>query len=222
MALTQRQVHLFRHNGFVKLPDPLPLDLVDRLKDAIRADIRNGVGPVQKDPGGNVVRISNILSRGPVFREAVTHPHALEPLACLLGPNIDVITNRHNHATLRTRSAYSAYGDLHRDVLQWSRTIVTLIFYLETTTVENGCTLVIPGSHTLSWTGESLYDREAYAEIAGQAVPVPMPAGGMLAIDSTVVHGVGENRTDGTRMSMTVGYHSVDELMDADTQRPVG
>jgi hypothetical protein len=41
-----------------------------------------------------------------------------------------------------------------------------------------------------------------------------MPAGGMLAIDSMVVHGAGENHTDDTRMSMTVGYHSVDELMD--------
>jgi hypothetical protein len=41
-----------------------------------------------------------------------------------------------------------------------------------------------------------------------------MPAGGMLVIDSMIVHGIGQNRTDGTRMSMTIGYHSVDELSD--------
>ena len=29
-----------------------------------------------------------------------------------------------------------------------------------------------------------------------------------------IIHGIGENRTDGTRMSMTIGYHSVDELSD--------
>ena len=39
-----------------------------------------------------------------------------------------------------------------------------------------------------------------------------MPAGGMLVIDSLIFHRIGANRTDRTRMSMTVGYRSVDEL----------
>jgi ectoine hydroxylase-related dioxygenase (phytanoyl-CoA dioxygenase family) len=47
-----------------------------------------------------------------------------------------------------------------------------------------------------------------------QLVPVPMPAGGLLVIDSMLLHSVGHNRTEGTRISMTLGYHSVDELMD--------
>ena len=46
-----------------------------------------------------------------------------------------------------------------------------------------------------------------------QSVPVPMPAGGLLAIDSMIMHAPGLNTTPGSRMSMTVGYHSVDELM---------
>jgi hypothetical protein len=36
----------------------------------------------------------------------------------------------------------------------------------------------------------------------------------MLAIDSLVMHGPGQNHTPNTRMSLTVGYHSVDELSD--------
>ena len=39
-----------------------------------------------------------------------------------------------------------------------------------------------------------------------------MPVGGLLAIDSLLWHGVGPNRTGQTRMSMTLGYHSVDVL----------
>jgi len=36
-------------------------------------------------------------------------------------------------------------------------------------------------------------------------------AGGMLAIDSMILHSVGRNDSDKTRMSMTAGYCSVDE-----------
>ena len=35
---------------------------------------------------------------------------------------------------------------MHRDVRQWSRTICTVLFYLEETTVENGCTIAVPGT----------------------------------------------------------------------------
>ena len=58
-------------------------------------------------------------------------------------------------------------------------------------------------------------DSEEWIEAAGvigQAVPVPMPAGGMLVIDSLIFHRIGSNRTDQTRISMTIGYRSVDEL----------
>jgi phytanoyl-CoA hydroxylase len=41
-----------------------------------------------------------------------------------------------------------------------------------------------------------------------------MPAGGMLLIDSMLVHRAGQNTTQGTRTSMTIGYHSVDEISD--------
>ena len=170
-----------------------------------------------------MVRISAILGRGSVFLDAIPGPLVLDPLESLLGPNIEAISNRHNHATLRTASAYGS-DNLHRDVRQWSRTILTVIFYLEETTVENGCTLIIPGSHLLPWAGSRIYDISEFddiVDIVDQAVPVPMPAGGMLAIDSTVVHGIGKNQTEGTRTSMTVGYHSVDELSDVDNPKRV-
>src|SRR5262249_8383635 len=147
------------------------------------------------------------------FREAITHPVVLEPLECLLGPNIELLLNRHNHATLRLAADGTSY--MHRDVLQWTRTIVTVLFYLEETTLENGCTRLVPGSHLLP--GGRVLSREKdgggrRGGVREQAAPVPRPAGGLVAIDSTVMHGAGPNLTSGTRISMTVGYHSVDEL----------
>jgi hypothetical protein len=44
-----------------------------------------------------------------------------------LGPNIELVENRHNHLSI-----YRAPGNdrLHRDVLQWSRSILTVLLYL--------------------------------------------------------------------------------------------
>ncbi len=158
------------------------------------------------------MRISNIWDRAPIFNEVMTFPTALDSLECLLGPNIELLTNRHNHATLRLADERAGMSvALHRDVRQWSRTIVTILFYLEDTTLENGCTHLVPGSHVLAET----------SGIREQVVAAPMPAGGMLAINSMMLHAAGQNKTDDTRMSMTVGYHSVDELSDVENPKRV-
>jgi ectoine hydroxylase-related dioxygenase (phytanoyl-CoA dioxygenase family) len=228
MKLTPEQVRFFRHNGFLKLPGRLPeeaegpLPTVARLKETVWRHIREEIAPVMRDRDGRVIRISDIWNREPLFRDAVTCPAVLDPLESLLGPNIELILNRHNHAYLRLAGDGADY--LHRDILQWTRSIVTVIFYLEETTLENGCTRVIPGTHLLPGISSNRLEQDEALRQSGlleQVVPVPMPAGGMLAIDSLVIHGPGRNHTDSTRMSLTVGYHSVDELSDVPNPKRV-
>jgi ectoine hydroxylase-related dioxygenase (phytanoyl-CoA dioxygenase family) len=222
LSLTPEQVHLFRHNGFLKLPGRLAPERVAQLIETIRRDLRDEVQPVVRDRQRRVVRISDIWSRDPIFRDTLTCPEVLDPLEALLGPNIELILNRHNHATLRLAGEGTSY--YHRDILQWSRTIVTVLFYLEETTVENGCTLVIPGTHWLPGIQALSLEQDegiARAGLLDQAVPVPMPTGGLLAIDSFLMHTAGINHTSGSRISMTVGYHSVDELSDVPNPKRV-
>jgi ectoine hydroxylase-related dioxygenase (phytanoyl-CoA dioxygenase family) len=220
MSLTNEQVALFRHNGFLRLPERLPQATVDSLKATIWRHIREEIAPIDRDREGRVVRISQIWDREPIFREAMTCAPVLDPLESLLGPNIELITNRHNHATLRLADEGAHY--FHRDVLQWSRPIVTILFYLEDTTVENGCTWVIPGTQFLPGrrNNDVREDEELkHAGVFDQAVAVPMPEGGLLALDSLTIHTAGKNTTPGTRISMTVGYHSVDELSPIENPR---
>ena len=214
--LTPEQAWFFRMAGFVKLPDTLPGETVEALTAAIRDDIAREVQPVVRNRAGRIVRLSNILDRAPIFRDVSTSPLVLDPLEALLGPNIELLRNRHNHATLRLPEPGGDY--LHRDVPQWSRGIVTVLFYLETSTCERGSTQVIPGSHLLPWAPDA--DAASQTGLLQQVVRVEMPAGGMLAIDSLLWHGAGRNLTQETRTSMTVGYHSADDLASvADPQR---
>src|SRR5579862_2886571 len=129
MTLTPEQSRLFRHNGFLKLPERLPEAMVACLKATIHRQIEEEVAPIVRDKQGRVVRISNLWDRGAPFQETVTCSQILDPLGSLLGPNIEYVKNRHNHATLRLAGEGSVY--FHRDVLQWTRSIVTVIVYLE-------------------------------------------------------------------------------------------
>ena len=211
-ALTTEEIQLFRQNGYLKLRNSLTQDTVERLKTAIWKDINNEVEPLVRDSENRVVRISDLVDRDPIFLKTASCPMVLDPLECLMGPNIELIKNRHNHATLRLSS--EKRSGLHRDIKQWSRTIFTVLFYLEATTVENGCTCLVPGSHHFPGINGNIGDDLWTQIISEQAVPVPLPAGSVLIIDSMIMHRVGQNTTDSSRMSMTLGYHSVDELMD--------
>lgn len=55
-------------------------------------------------------------------------------------------------------------------------------------------------------------EHHVYADLEGQAVPIPMKKGEILLFDSLAFHTVGKNTTDFERMSVCMGFHSVDEL----------
>jgi ectoine hydroxylase-related dioxygenase (phytanoyl-CoA dioxygenase family) len=217
MTLTQPEIQLFRHNGFIKLPTRLPEERVEALKAAVLKDMREEVEPVGRHDGC-VIRLSDLWSRGGIFRETIVCDEILDPLESLLGPNIEFVRNRHNHVYLRSKDSPASL-EMHRDIAHWSRTLVTVLLYLEETTIENGCTHFIPGSHLLY----PYLDREDLSEtkLLSQSIPLPMPAGGMITIDSFIFHCAGKNRTDGTRMNLTLGYHSVDGLAGSDDPKRV-
>lgn len=215
MDLTPEQAWFFRMAGFVKLPGQLSDDTVVALKAAITDDIDRAAEPVVRNREGRIVRLSNVLNRAAIFRDVATCPLVLDPLETLLGPNIELLRNRHNHATLRLPDPRAEV--LHRDVPQWSRSIITVLYYLEESTCERGCTQVVPGSHLLPWAPG---DGPA-AGIRDQVVRVEMPVGGLLAIDSLIWHGVGPSRTGQTRMSMTIGYHSADDLASVEDPQKI-
>src|SRR5262249_5677382 len=100
------------------LPERLPEGVVEALKETIRRHLCEEIAPVVRDRQGRAVRISNIWQREPVFQEVLTCSEVLDPLESLMGPNIELILNRHNHATLRLGGDSGSY--MHRDILQWT------------------------------------------------------------------------------------------------------
>ena len=215
--LSAEEIRIFRHNGYLKLREGLPDPVAQEIRDLAHDHLAREVEPVVRNGEGKPVRLSKALERDPIFERAVRHPVVVDPLRALLGQNFVVRKNRHNHLTLNPPDIRP--DSFHRDNMQWTRAIVTIICYLEETTVENGCTRVVPGSHFWPGLDDSRLGNDptiASSNLLDQAIPVPMPAGGLLALDSLVFHRIGTNRTTDTRMSMTFGFHAVDEFADGE------
>lgn len=216
MKISQQQINFFRHNGFLKLPEKIPPKLIKDLKHSLSSEFVHPTKPFYKDSEGETVKIADLYGRGSPFTDLISSKTILDPMENLLGPNIIFTRNRHNHATLNASGAN--VPRLHRDVLQWSRTLISLVVYLEEATVENGCTYLIPGSHLFPYVGTPndggtwMDEHSVYEDLIEQAIPVPMPEGGVLIFDGLVFHTVGPNKSGLPRPSIALGYHSVDEL----------
>jgi phytanoyl-CoA hydroxylase len=215
-CLTDQQVRFFRDTGYLRFPQTLSQHEVMGVRAAVMEQLDRAVEPVRRDSAGRVVRLSRLSERGPIFRQTFASPRLLGPLASLLGPNIVFVRNRHNHATLTAALTKSAR--LHRDVLQWSRPIVTVLVYLDAATEQSGCTRIIPASHLLPFVGTPnnggtwMDEHHVFADLLEQAIPVPMPAGGVLAVDGLAFHAAGHTTGSIPRVALTGAYRSVDEL----------
>lgn len=223
MKLATVEVEFFRRSGYLKLPAIFGNDIIHATSSQIKSLIDGKEPPFRTDAAGNVSRLDCLYQRGGPIRELMTNARLLDALESLLGPNIELCLNRHNHAT--TNHKDTASTRLHRDILQWSRALVTAIVYLEDATILKGCTHLIPTSQYLPFVGTPnnggtwMDEHSIYADQIRQALPCPMSAGSVLLIDSLAFHAVGQNQTDSSRLSIALGYHSADEL-DPSPHRP--
>jgi ectoine hydroxylase-related dioxygenase (phytanoyl-CoA dioxygenase family) len=226
MTLSPEEFFFFDHNGYLLISQAIETDIQQELKTTILRHAEERIAPiVVEDPdrpgygksgdiaGARVLRLSKVMARDPIFRKASASPRLIAVLQDILGPGIEVVLNRHNHVTLRPPGA--AQLEWHRDVANWSRAIISAVFYLEDSTLDNGCTYVLPGSHhMLEWHSRLAGHArmEQLAHLGTQALPVLAKAGDVLIFNGLMLHGAGPNRTQATRMSMTLGYHAADEL----------
>jgi ectoine hydroxylase-related dioxygenase (phytanoyl-CoA dioxygenase family) len=226
MFLDHNQISHFQRVGFLRVEQVFDQTYVDFLKEKINWHIHNRIHPFVED-GGRIFRLNNLFDRDPCFKDCLTDQKLLNILSSLLGPNIEFVKNRHNHATVN--SSQDTKERLHRDILQWSRNIVSLIIYLDDSTEASGATKIIPGSQYLPYVGTPnnggtwMDEHHVFASLIDQAVSIPVKSGGVLVFNSLAFHTVGKNITNETRRSIAAGYTSVDELLTVEniTQREI-
>ncbi|MGH8886937.1 MAG: phytanoyl-CoA dioxygenase family protein [Egibacteraceae bacterium] len=153
------------------------------------------------------------LPFGGVLSERRVDEIARLPMVALIGESIELIENRHNHLTI---SRAGGRGRLHRDIVQWTRDMATVIVYLTDRLDLGAATQVVPGSHwwpclaKLNNGGTWMDAVSPYPDLVGQALPAPACAGDVLVMDGMLCHAAGGAGT-GERTVACLAYRGVDE-----------
>jgi ectoine hydroxylase-related dioxygenase (phytanoyl-CoA dioxygenase family) len=204
----------FHTAGYLRVPGLLGLSRVERLRAVASQIAADGDHPhVRRTP--EKTRIDQVVSVDPAYLETALSGPVVEALAPVLGPNIELVENRHNHLTI-----YRTPGTdrLHRDILQWSRSLLTVLLYLSDCTDLASATQVVPGSHLWPCLGQPnnggtwMEEVAPYASLCDQAVAAPTRAGDAVLMHGQLYHAGGGASSARPRIVLTLAFRSVDEL----------
>ncbi|NND81773.1 MAG: phytanoyl-CoA dioxygenase family protein [Gammaproteobacteria bacterium] len=159
-------------------------------------------------------RVYAMLDKSPVFADLVTHPFLL-PFAeaevgasCLLSACLAIQLEPGE-----TRQPWH-FDDAHLEIPRPRPAYGLSAFWaVDDTTVENGATEVLPGSHR--WSQEIIpgavskddMNQQAQGDkLSAEPVAVTMPAGSLMIAKGTLWHRGGANNSDQSRLIITPQY----------------
>ena len=192
---------LFR-NGCVVVEELAQTDTVTSLQRELQPYLDEAPMGKTEFAGRTSRRRNNLLSKSQTCCDLAIHPLVLAVCAEVLGPHC-VDFRLHVTALVELLPGEVAQG-IHRDgglyPVRHPQPPMTLAAFWAYTdfTVENGGTLVAPGSHV--WEDE----REPEEH---ELVNTVMSAGSVLLYTSSVWHGSGANRSNGPRTGMALHYN---------------
>ena len=185
--------------------------VIDRLvspdfMDEIAAELRPWI---EKTPTGSdqfeghrTRRTGGLIARSPKSRELITHPLVLDVSKRMLSRATSIQLNATQAITIGPGEPAQV---IHRD--QWAfdmypfakdyQVIANAIWAMTDFTEQNGATHVVFGSHRFE---DKLRFNEA------DTVPVEMGKGSVFVYPGTTYHGGGANRSDASRIGISLSY----------------
>ena len=152
----------------------------------------------------------------PELRDWAHDPRLLEPMRAIVECDAPMLfTEKLN----LKRPRYGGPNPLHQDYPYWvsesvdASQIATTIIYLDDSSVENGCTWVVPGSHRSGkWQtrkdtdefGQNEIDASAYPDV--KPIPVELRAGSTVSFGAFLVHQSTPNTSDKERRALLFSY----------------
>ena len=218
----------FQEQGYFVVPDVLGASeiahfrtvidaLIERSRAVMRSDAIFDLEPDHSATRPRVRRIKAAHRVDAVFADFMRHPRVLEILATLLGPHV-----RHQYVKLNTKAADGgAPLEWHQDWAFYPHTndaVLALALMIDDVDVDNGPTLVIPGSHQ----PRRVFDHHRDGVFVGamdprraeidftRAVPVPGAAGSVYVFDAFLVHGAARNTSARVRRNCFYEFMAAD------------
>lgn len=230
--MQENTLDAFARNGYAVVRGLCPPDAREHMLAIARRHLAAAVPPVEYEadvqypgsppsrdaPGGRTVRrLLQAYVRDPAYAQWATSPQLRARLEVLLGPEIE-LSQAHHNCVMTKDPRYSSLTSWHRDIRYWAfeRTdLVSIWLALGRETTENGCLLVLPGSHEIEFAPERLdaaqflrTDAEANRALLASEVAVELEPGDVLFFHARLFHAAGRNRTADTKYSVVFTYHA--------------
>ena len=232
--LSSAQIKQFKRDGYLFLENALEQEVLAKLQaefEQWKEQSREQTKPYGNtydnrarfdiEPGHSfempaLRRIASPVEISESYLAAMRDNAALDAVVDLLGPNL-----KFNNSKINSKQPGAATQvKFHQDFLFEPRTnndVVTVLFFLDELTPENGPLEIVPGTHTgpmyAHW-HDGVYTGavapEVMAEHQEQVIPCYGPAGSACLMHSTLLHGSGPNLSDKARTLFICEYVAED------------
>jgi ectoine hydroxylase-related dioxygenase (phytanoyl-CoA dioxygenase family) len=241
MQLTPEQKRFFTDNGFLAIPDAVPAPRVAAMRHRIEelcehwqsdtarrlhmqqeAEVAGAVATTQTPQ--TIRKFADLVAHEPVFHAHAADPGLLDLVADLIGTPISLYADQ---ALLKPPHVGSEKL-LHQDNAYFrvvpNDAVITCWCALDDATLENGCMPYLPATHHLGIVEHDpipgtphLVPRDHTTDAA---VPVPIPAGGLIFHHSCTLHYSPPNNTPLWRRAFVCHFVRSDAHMPGkDTDR---
>jgi phytanoyl-CoA hydroxylase len=230
-SFSQAEVDRFRRDGFVIVRSLTDRQLCERMKSLAQRHLVLDVQPVEYEaqiqypgspasldaPGGRTVRrLLQAYARDPLFGDWATSRTIGDRLRPLLGPQVE-LSQAHHNCVMTKNPAFSSATSWHQDIRYWSfekPELISAWLALGQEHEENGCLLLVPGSHRIEFRREQFDNafflredlQENHETLQGR-VAAELDAGDVLFFHCRLLHAAGRNRTGLTKFAAVFTYH---------------
>ncbi|MBI2191576.1 MAG: phytanoyl-CoA dioxygenase family protein [Planctomycetes bacterium] len=224
MSLSQTQIQEFNERGFIFLGRVIEKDRLADLQrrfDRLFAEKAGTVGQGfrnlaarsdaaedQKVARQRMLQIINMWKFDPVYKELLYDRGLLDRVESLMGPNIQLFHDQSFYKPAHDGGIVS----WHQDNGYWQCTPPTLVsiwIALDPATEENGCLLMLPGSHKIRYQHQKSSQAPILLEVDVQEKnlePICLGPGEAVMHHCMTVHGSRQNQSARDRRGHAIHY----------------
>jgi len=215
------------------------VSLIDRsLKPALapvefEADVHYPGSPESRSaPGGNTPRrLLHAYSRDAQFQAIGRHAGVVDTLKALMQTDKVLLSQNHHNCVMTKHPGFSSVTRWHQDIRYWRfdrPELISVWLALGPETVDNGCLLVLPGSHQWDLDPGRLdaalflrTDLAENAELLEKTTPVELQRGDVLFFHSRTLHAAGQNQSDTIKRTLVYTYRAGDNQPIPETRSSI-
>jgi phytanoyl-CoA hydroxylase len=187
-------------------------------------DVQYPGAPASLDaPGGRTVRrLLQAVARDALYRDFAMSPAIAARIQQLLKPDSRgaALAQSHHNCIMTKDPRYSSLTNWHRDIRYWAfeePELVSVWLALGREHLNNGCLLLLPGSHTMDFRDDQLdaakflrTDLDENRALLQTQVTAELDPGDVLFFHCRLFHAAGNNQSADTKFSVVFTYHASD------------